>query len=94
MTLVEREWLRAEEVTNISLGMGSGSTEGGHDWCVEDSFFQQIFIKYLLYAKYYSRHYGFSRKYNRQNSCPHETGILKCFEIKVLSGHLSTKETY
>ena len=56
MTLVEREWLRAEEVTNISLGMGTGSTEGGHDGCVEDSFFQQIFIKYLLYAKYYSRH--------------------------------------
>ena len=40
MTLVERDWLRAEEVTtNISLGMGSGSTEGGHDWCVEDSLF-------------------------------------------------------
>lgn len=44
---------------------------------VEDSFIQQIFIKYLLYAKNYSRHWGFRNKHNRQNFCPCELTFQK-----------------
>lgn len=57
---------------------------------VEDSFIQQTFIKYLLYAKYYSRHWGFSSKHNRKNSCPCGADIPEgiSLEIKVSPGNL------
>lgn len=31
----------------------------------EESFIQQIFVNYVLYAKYYAGHWDFSSKHNR-----------------------------
>lgn len=67
---MERDQFRAEEVTTShhtspsAWGWGGDSEREGMTG-EEDSFIQQIFVNYVLYTKYYARHWDCSSKHNR-----------------------------